>query len=229
MEKIYLVEDDTQLQNQLKDYLQRYDYEVYTVHDFKKVEDEFNVIQPDLVLLDINLPYYDGLYLCRVMRKKSNVPIIIISARTSEAEQIIGLEQGADDYITKPLNLHLLLTKIKVLLRRISQIIDNDITELCGLKLNNKNYKVSYNQKDIEFSKNEFNLLRTLIKNKDQIVTREELLEELWDENLFVEDNTLTVNVTRVKNKLKDLGIDEVIKTKRGVGYYLNSTVILGE
>lgn len=220
MYKIFLVEDDEKLNEHIKEYLQMYQYEVYTVKNFKNTEKEFEEINPDLVLLDINLPYCDGFYLCRVFRKKSNIPIIITSARTAEMEQIMGIELGADDYITKPFSLKMLVTKISAALRRTNELSkDFEGLSVNGLELKENNFRARYNGKEIEFSKNEFALLKKFVENKETILKREELLELIWDDSDFVNDNTLTVNVTRVKNKLREIGIEDVIKTKRGVGY----------
>lgn len=226
MYKIYLVEDDISLRDHIKEYLEKYDYEVFIVKDYKAIEDEFDEINPDLVLLDINLPYYDGFYFCRAIRKKSKAPIIFISARTEDIEQIMAMELGGDDYIAKPFNLQLLLTKINAFLRRVygeyGKTEEHQIA-VNGLSLDERNFKIYYKNELLELSKNEFKLLKELMKNKDQIVTREDLLSILWDEEAFVDYNTLTVNVTRVRNKLKELGIQDAIKTKRGVGYVFES------
>ncbi|WP_035289685.1 response regulator transcription factor [Clostridium sp. KNHs214] len=227
MYKIFLIEDDEKLQEHIKEYLERYDYQVETVEDYKKVEEQFYSINPDLVLLDINLPYYDGFYFCRILRRKNTIPIIIISARTAEAEQVMGIELGADDYITKPLSLQILLAKIKACFRRsCGEYVKNNNISINGLTLDESNYKIIYENKELEFSKNECKLIKKLIEDKDKVVTREKLLEILWDDTVFVDDNTLTVNVTRVKNKLRDVGIENAIKTKRGVGYFIDSKSI---
>ena len=230
MYKIFLIEDDEKLKEHIKEYLERYDYEVVTVDDYKEIDNQFDRVNPDLVLLDINLPYYDGFYFCRIFRKKSKIPIIIISARTAEAEQVMGIELGADDYIAKPLSLQLLMIKIKACLRRsLGEYAENkkDITGVNGLLLDERNFKLIYKEEELELSKNEFKLLKELIEKKDNIVKREELLEILWDDSIFVDDNTLTVNVTRVKNKLKDIGLEDVIKTKRGIGYIFDSSAVI--
>ena len=229
MYKIFLVEDDEKLKSHIKEYLERYDYEVVTVDDYKEIDNQFDVVNPDLVLLDINLPYYDGFYFCRIFRKKSKIPIIIISARTAEAEQIMGIELGADDYIAKPLSLELLLVKIRACFRRtLGEYAENknDIINVNGLLLDDSNFKMTYKERELELTKNELKLVKKLIENKDKIVRREELLEILWDDSVFVDDNTLTVNITRVKNKLKDIGIEDVIKTKRGIGYIFDSNAV---
>ena len=230
MYKIFLVEDDEKLKEHIKECLERYDYEVVTVDDYKEIDNQFDNINPDLVLLDINLPYYDGFYFCRIFRKKSKIPIIIISARTAEAEQVMGIELGADDYVTKPLSLQLLMVKIKACLRRtLGEYAEKkkNIIDVNGLLLDESNFKMIYKERELELSKNELKLLKKLIENKDKIVTREELLEILWDDSVFVDDNTLTVNVTRVKNKLKDIGIESVVKTKRGIGYIFDSDAVI--
>ncbi|GAA0740954.1 response regulator transcription factor [Clostridium oceanicum] len=227
MTKIFIIEDDDKLSEHIKEYIERYDYEVVTVEDYKQIENQFYKINPDLVLLDINLPYYDGFYFCRVFRRKSTVPIIIISARTLEAEQVMGIELGADDYITKPLSLQLLLVKIKACLRRsCGKYTKKTSINVNGLKLDESNYKIFYKNKEVELSKNECKLIKKLMTQKDKIVTRENLLKILWDDTIFVDDNTLNVNVTRVKNKLRNIGIKKVIKTKRGIGYYFDSSLI---
>jgi len=222
MYKIFLIEDDDKLNNHIKEYLEKYDYDVFTVDDFKNIENQFMSINPDIVLLDINLPYYDGFYFCRAIRKISKAPIIITSARNTDTEQVMGIELGADDYIVKPFSLQILLAKIKACLRRTyGEYIDEKSTRINinGLIIDENKFMVSFNDKETELSKNEFRLLKKLLENINIVVKREELLEVLWDDSAFVDDNTLTVNVTRVKNKLKEIGIENTVKTKRGVGY----------
>lgn len=229
MYKVFLVEDDEKLQKHIKEYIEKYGYEVFTVKDFKNIENEFQGLNPDIILLDINLPYYDGFYLCRFFRKKSKIPIIIISARTDEMEKVMGIELGADDYITKPFSLQFLLAKIKACVRRTYGeyiTISETSNDINGLILDENNFKMIFSDREIELTKNEFKLIKEFYENRDKIITRERLLEILWDENVFVDDNTLTVNVTRVKNKLKEIGIENAIKTKRGVGYVFDSNAI---
>lgn len=229
MYKIMIIEDDNKLRTLIKEYLIKYDYQIIDICDFKNIEEQFFMLQPDLVLLDINLPYYDGFYLCRVFRRKSKIPIIIVSARSSEMEQVMGIELGADDYITKPFSNEVLLVKVKSALRRAyGEYAINEASSLQvkSLSLDENSFKIIYKTQNIELSKNEFKLIKKLIENKDKIVKREDLLEELWDDSSFVDDNTLTVNVTRIKNKFADLGIPEIIRTKRGAGYYFDSTAL---
>ncbi|MBU3102343.1 MULTISPECIES: response regulator transcription factor [Clostridium] len=223
MNKILVIEDDIKLSSFIKEFIEKYAYNVVLINDFNNIETEFFETKPDLILLDINLPYSDGFQLCRAFRRESDVPIIFISARSSEFEQIRGLEMGADDYIVKPFSFELLLAKIQASFRRVC----GEYKSSNGLLLNKKNFEISINNNVLELSKKEFQLLNKLVLNEDVIVTREELLEELWDETFFVDDHTLTVNVTRLRNKLAMLGLLDVIKTKRGLGYIYQSKVLI--
>lgn len=222
MKKILLIEDDFTLNKLIKDYIEKYDYAVSIIEDFTSIEDEFLSVKPDLILLDVNLPYSDGFQLCKSFRRHSNVPIIFISARSSYSEQIRALELGGDDYIVKPFDIELLLAKIQVAFRRVYGEYSGDKNEVAasnGLVLSKHNLQVSFNGKSLELSKKEFQLINKLVINENSIIPREELLEELWDETFFVDDHTLTVNVARVKNKLSLLGLKDAIQTKRGYGY----------
>lgn len=226
MNKILIVEDDIKLSALMKEFIEKYGYDVCLIKDFKNIENEFGSAKPNLILLDINLPYSDGFQLCRALRRETDVPIIFISARSGEFEQIRGLEMGADDYIVKPFSFELLLAKIQAAFRRTYGEYNQEksvITASNGLTLNKNSFQISLNNCSEELSKKEFQLLNKLVQNENNIVTREELLEEIWDETFFVDDHTLTVNVTRVKNKLAALGLNDVIRTKRGAGYIYQS------
>lgn len=224
---IFLVEDDFKLCKMVKDYLKKYKFNVVTVENFEKVEEEFKALNPHLVLLDINLPYCDGFYLCRAFRQVSKAPIIITSARSGEMEQVMGIELGADDYVCKPFNLELLLAKVKGVIRRCyGDYAQKESIKVKGLELLEDNFKLSYMEKSVELTKNEMKLIKKLMENKDKIISIEELLEALWDEASFVDDNSLTVNVTRIKGKLMEIEIANLIKTKRGAGYILDSSAI---
>ncbi len=233
MAKIMIIEDDIQLRNQIKELLLRDQYEVYVVEDFHNVEEQFGRYEPDLVLLDINLPYYDGNYYCRMFRKKSKIPIIITSARNSDTDQILSMELGADEYIVKPFNIQVLLAKVNALVRRLygEYSLTESVQELSvfGITLDHNGFKISYKSRMEELSKNEYKLIKKFLQNPNKILSREVLLEELWDESSFVDDNTLTVNVTRVKNKLMNLGVEDVIKTKRGAGYLFDTSFLEGQ
>lgn len=225
--KILLIEDDIKLKKYIAEYLEAYNYQVTTIDDFDNVMEIVKYVQADLILLDINLPKFDGFYYLSIIRKTYKTPVIILSARSDEGEQIRGMELGADDYVTKPFVIGVLLAKINALLRRTNTYKENNEQELTSvdksvLSLLHGSMKLKYKDEIIELTKNEYRIFNILINNTGKIVTREEILEALWDDTVFVDDNTLTVNMTRVKKKLNDLGIENVIITKRGVGYVFN-------
>lgn len=222
--RILLIEDDIKLKKYISEYLEAYDYKVHTIEDFDAVMEDVEEVRPDLILLDINLPKFDGFYFLRLIRKKYNAPVIILSARSDEGEQIRGMELGADDYITKPFAIGILLAKVNALLRRANVYTEssNEDGERKLLTLFHESMKLNYKGDVVELTKNEYRILNILISNEGKVVSREEILEALWDDTTFVDDNTLTVNMTRVKKKLNDLGIQNAIVTKRGVGYVFN-------
>lgn len=232
MPKILVVEDDIKLRTLIKDSLERYGYSVAIVENFFDVQAIFDKEKPELILLDINLPYNDGFYYCRLFRRNSRVPIIMISARSGDLEQVMSMELGADDYVVKPFSLELLVAKVRSVFRRVygeySSVEQKDM-EVCGIALDERSFKVQYKGRVIELSKNEFKLMKKFLEKKDTVISREELLTELWDEFNFVDDNTLTVNVTRIKNRLSELGIESVIKTKRGSGYIFDTSNLKGD
>lgn len=222
--KIMLIEDDTALKDIIINLLNKYGYKGIGVEDFRNVEEEIKEINPKLILLDINLPYFDGFYFIRAIRRKSKIPIIVISARNTAGDQVLGIELGADDYILKPFEPEILLTKVKAILRRTyGELSEDNIRSLSieGLKLDEESFKASYKNKSVLLSRNEFKILKRLIEANGKVVKRELLFEDIWDDREFVDENTLTVNVTRVKSKLEELGLKNVIKTRRGLGYTL--------
>ncbi len=221
MSRIMIIEDNENLKKELIEFLSRYGYDSYGVEDYKNVVNIILNDKPDLVLLDINLPYYDGYFICREIRKNNNIPIIIVTSRDSDMDEIMSINLGADDFITKPYNTQVLLARIGSLLRRTAVGNVKDILEHKGLKLNINKGEVSYKDRSIDLSKNEFKILSCLIKNKETIVSREDLMDYLWNSDLFIDDNTLSVNVTRLRKKLDDLGFKNGIETKRGLGYIL--------
>lgn len=227
--KILLVEDEEKLHQLISAYLTRFGLDIVVPDDFSKTLELYEQTMPHLVILDINLPYYDGFYLCRAIRKKSNVPILILSARNSNLDQVLGIGLGADDYLTKPIDLEVLHAKIHAALRRTYGDYANNIDDwlvLNELRLNENTFRLHYQQKSTELTKNEMKLLKCLMKQHGRVVTREKLLSELWDDICFVDDNTLTVNIARVKSKCEELGLAELIRTKRGVGYYLDNSFL---
>ena len=234
MRKILIIEDDQTLRRQIKEILESYAYSVVEVTDFRRIEECFMNEAPDLVILDINLPYYDGNYYCRMFRKRSNIPIIIISARNGDMDQILSMELGADEYVIKPFHIQVLLAKVNALVRRlygeyaVSNSKENHWNEVQGLVLDDKSFKLSYQEHTVELSKTEYRLMKAFLTQPNTVLTREELLEALWDMTDFIDDNTLTVNVTRLRGKLKEITYPEVIKTKRGVGYLFDISEVEG-
>lgn len=228
---IYIVEDEQKIAESIANYLERYGYQAIIAKDFSQIFAEFLQLQPHLVILDIRLPYQDGYHLCRQIRQSSNVPILILSSRAGEMDQIFGIETGADDYITKPFQLDLLFVKIKALLRRAYgeyHIRDEsrEIIAVGPLQLDLGRMELTYQGETQSLSKNEAKLLYLLMKRKGKVVLREECLEALWEDMRFVEDNTLTVNVTRVRKKLAIWKLDPCVETIRGMGYRFDSKVL---
>ncbi|HBI93478.1 MAG TPA: DNA-binding response regulator [Terrisporobacter glycolicus] len=225
---IYIVEDDISISTLLKDYMNKYGFEAVIVENFNNIMEEFNELTPSVVLLDVNLPKFDGFYWCTKIRQKSNVPIIFISARDSGMDQIRALESGADDYITKPFYYDVVIAKIKSYIRRAygeySPKLDERIVELDGLKFYPERLELKYKSKDLVLTKKEGILLECLMKKYPKVVSRDYLLEKIWDDIEFVEENTLNVNVSRIRKRLYDLGIEDGVQTVRGVGYKLNKT-----
>jgi len=223
--RIMLVEDDEKIAAILAGELERYGYNVVKAKDFSRVKEEFLAVRPHLVLLDINLPRFDGYYWCRQIRSVSKVPILFLSARSGDLDQVRALENGGDDYITKPFNLELALAKVKSALRRAygeyALAAERSVLQAGDLLLNRTENRVSRGSASAELTPKEFRLLWTLAERPGEIISREELLEALWDDVDFVDDNTLTVNVARVRRRLAELGLPDAIETKRGQGYRL--------
>lgn len=226
MYRIMIVEDDDKILGMIKERLIKYNYQVLTIDGYDSILEVFLDGEVDLVLLDINLPRYDGFYWCKEIRKISKVPIIFVSARFSDMDQVMAIEKGGDDYIVKPFSFDLLLAKIKSLLRRTYgeyRGVDNmDVYKIMSMTMYRNQSSIEYCGRKIELSPTEFKLLDILIKNINIIVSREEILEELWDDVDFVDDNTLSVNMARLRRQLERLGIESAIETKRGKGYLMN-------
>ncbi|MFT5872973.1 MAG: DNA-binding response OmpR family regulator [Clostridium sp.] len=228
MDKICIIEDDFKLCELIKAYLEDKGFSVHIVEDFINIAEEINRVNPKLILLDINLPYVDGYFVCRDVRSKSSIPIIIISARSGEKDQILAIDLGADDYVTKPFKLELLHSKIKAVLRRTYgeyAFTNKDIEEKI-LYLDEKKFTINFKDKASEISKNEFKLINKFLLNPGKVIKREALFQELWDEDTFIDENTLTFNITRIKNIFKELGVKDIIRTKRGVGYIFDDSVL---
>lgn len=222
MPKILIVEDDEKLRDELEIFLNKNGYEAEALKTFENTIQDILKINPDLVLLDINLPYTDGEFVCKEIRKQSNMPIIIVTSRDNELDELISINYGADHYITKPFNIQILLAKIGSLIRRTNIAgMGQEKIDAKDFVLNTSNYTIEKDGKVIELTKNEYKILKYLVQNRDKIVSREDIMECLWDTESFIDDNTLTVNITRLRNKLEELDLKELLETKRGQGYIL--------
>lgn len=222
MKKILIVEDDEKLRQELEIFLNNNGYHGESLKVFDNTIEDILSVNPDLLLLDINLPNADGEYICKEIRKESNMPIIIITSRDNEIDELLSINNGADHYITKPFNIHILLAKINSLLRRTNMQGENmDIIDAGEFTLNMNKSTIETNSKIIELTKNEFRIIKYLVQNRDKIVSREDIMICLWDSDDFIGDSTLTVNITRVRNKLEELGLSHLLETKRGQGYIL--------
>ncbi|GAA3410265.1 response regulator transcription factor [Paenibacillus hodogayensis] len=227
MYTIMIVEDDDKIAAILGSYLDKYGYASVRASDYRNVKQTFAELEPHLVLIDINLPQYDGFYWCRQIRTISNVPILFLSARVGEMDQVMAIENGGDDYITKPFHLEVVMAKVKGALRRAYgeyasvSVTASDRIEVEGLTLDRAKGTLEWDGRRAELSRNETKLAEELMKRPGEIATREQLLEALWDDVTFVDDNTLNVNVTRVRRKLEEIGIDKAVDTVRGQGYRL--------
>lgn len=221
MDKILIAEDDEKLRNELEIFLNNNGYETISLKTFDDTLNDILKINPRLLLLDINLPGADGEYICKELRKKSNMPIIIITSRDNEIDELLSINNGADHYVTKPFNIHILLAKINSLLRRSSMISDKVVIDVGDFVLNVDKSTIEKDGNVLELTKNEFRILKFLVQNMDKIVTREEIMICLWDSDSFIGDSTLTVNMTRLRNKLDEMGLENLIETKRGQGYIL--------
>lgn len=222
MEKIIIIEDDEIIREELKNFLSKYGYEIVAPTSFDNVVQFILNENANLVLLDINLPIFDGYYICREVRKKSDIPIIIVTSRDSDMDELMSMNLGADDFVTKPYNTQILLARIAALLKRSgSNTATSNILTYKDFQLNLSNATIIYNEKEVELTKNEVKILSYLINHKGEIVSRELLMEYLWSTEYFVDDSTLTVNITRLRKKLEEIGIENVIETRRGLGYIM--------
>ena len=219
--KIIIVEDNEKIRTELGILLERYGYETAVITNFENAVQEILDCQGQLVLLDINLPIYDGYYICREIRSHSDIPIIIVTSRDSEMDELMSMNLGADDFITKPYNKEILLAHIQSILKRVYQTGVNDCLEYNNLILDTSQWCISYEGRTETLTKNECKILRILFEKKGEMVTREKIMDELWQGEDFIDDNTLTVNVNRIRKKLQSLGVEDAIETKRGVGYRL--------
>lgn len=220
MQKILIVEDDEKLSKELDKFLSQNGYEITRITSFNNVIEDILNSKCNMVLLDINLPNCNGEYICKEVRKISEVPIVMITSVDNELDQLLSLNYGADDYITKPFNLQILLAKIATILKRTNNK-DQTKIDCKDFVLNLFKSTIEKDGKNIELTKNEFKIIYYLIQNRGKIVPREELMSYLWDSEMFVDDNTLTVNITRIRNKLEEINLKDILETRRGQGYIL--------
>lgn len=222
MFKILIVDDSQIIASSLKKDFEKWGYEVILVEDFERVFDLFKQENPSLVVMDIGLPYFDGYHWTRKIRDISNVPIIFLSSKEDTMNKIMAMEMGADDFVSKPFEPELLTAKVKALLRRTYDYKQgSDKLEKDGLILDLKSMQAGFAGKSIDLSKNEFKILETLMVNAGKVISRDKLMTALWSTDIFIDDNTLTVNISRLRKSLEGLGVKAFIKTKVGKGYYV--------
>ncbi|ASW44174.1 response regulator transcription factor [Clostridium isatidis] len=220
MYRIFIIEDDLVIAKSIKKHIKSWGYEVECVTDFKNVISDFISYDPQLVLLDISLPFFNGFHWCSEIRKLSKVPIIFISSASDNMNIVMAMNMGGDDFITKPFDLNVLTAKVMALLRRTYDFAgQTSLLEHRGVILNISDSTLIYNNEKIQLTKNENKILHVLIENKGKSVTREDIMIKLWETDSYVDDNTLTVNVTRLRKKLQDIGLNNFIITKKGIGY----------
>lgn len=220
MNKILIIEDDTTIALVLAKELEKWGYDVAQTEVFTAVLDDFRRWKPQLILLDLSLPYRNGFHWCAEIRKESNVPIIFISSAADKINMVTALYQGADDFIAKPFELAVLTAKVQALLRRSYEFTESAPLFICkGAVLDTGAMYLTCNEKKIDLSRNEFRILQTLMENQDKVVPRHEIMRKLWDDERFIDDNTLTVNINRLRKKLEQAGLPDFIVTKKGEGY----------
>ena len=222
MYRLLIVEDDFGIARAIKEQTKMWDLDARTVEDFRKVLDDFAAYQPHIVLLDIALPFFNGYHWCGEIRKISKVPIIFISSASDNMNIIMAMNMGADDFIAKPFDMDVLVAKIQALLRRAYDFApDVPVLEHRGAFLNTGDNTLTFNDNDIPLTKNEYRILLCLMENKGRVVSREKLMERLWKTEVFIDENTLTVNVNRLRKKLDAAGLTNFIATKVGSGYII--------
>ena len=221
MQKVMIIEDDPAIREELVLLLANKNYQAAAVTDFAGVPAQVSKFGPDLILLDLNLPGQDGFSLCAALRKSVRAPIVFVTSRDSAVDELRALSLGGDDYVTKPYNIPVLLARIRAVLRRSGGAAEPDMLEANGLILHLTQGTASANGESVELTRNELKILACLMSRPSEIVPRADLIDALWDSRIYIDDNTLSVNVTRLRSKLAELGLPEFIKTRRGMGYQL--------
>ena len=223
MYKILIVEDDETIAGGLKNHLEKWNYQAECMTDFKDVMGKFVEFEPQLVLLDIVLPFFNGFHWCQEIRKISKVPIIFLSSANDNMNIVMAMNMGGDEFIEKPFDLNVLTAKVQALLRRAYSFQGNvNVLEHEGMLLNLNDASLSYKGEKMSLTKNEFRILQMLMENAGKIIARDDIIARLWESDAFIDDNTLTVNVARLRKKLENVGMEGRIKTKKGIGYYLD-------
>ena len=217
--KIFVVEDETEICKELSVLLQKYGYAYESSTDFAHITDHILKAEADLVLLDINLPYQDGYTICREIRKQSDIPIIVLTSRNTDFDELMSLNIGADDFISKPYNAQVLIARIQKILKRTYEAQVNSVLIHKGLTINLLKATASYGDKVVDLTKNELGILRLLVVNKGNVIPRDAIIDELWQSDEFIDENTLNVNIVRLRKKLSEIGAPDYLETKRGLGY----------
>ncbi|MDR2354690.1 MAG: response regulator transcription factor [Clostridiales Family XIII bacterium] len=221
MQSVLLVEDDKILRRELGTLLEKHGYSVITTDDFAHIVEFALSRNPHLILLDLNLPFHDGHYLCRELRRQSKIPIIIVTSSDSEMDELMSLNLGADQFVTKPYNTRILLAKISALMSRAYDMGASGPLRFGELALDPGRGTLFYRGNSAELTRNELRILRLLMENQGRIASRDDIMNALWQSDAFVDDNTLTVNINRLRRKLDALGAKDLLKTRRGQGYSL--------
>ncbi|WP_033829396.1 response regulator transcription factor [Bacillus andreraoultii] len=223
MYKILIVEDDFVIAKSLQSHLRSWGYEVEVVTDFQQVMQTYIAFDPQLILLDISLPFMNGFTLCSEIRKVSKVPIMFISSASDNMNIVMAINMGGDDFIAKPFDINILTSKVQALLRRAYDFTgQSNLIEHNGAILNTSDGTLTYQGKKIDLTKNDLKILHILLENKGRTVTRDAIMTRLWETDSFIDDNTLTVNMTRLRKKLEAIGLQNFIKTKKGIGYLVD-------
>lgn len=223
MFSIMIVEDDKMIATSLKAELEKWQYEVHIATNFNDITADFLAVRPQMVLLDVTLPAFNGYHWCQEIRKISEVPIIFITSKTEDMDMIMAIQMGADDYIQKPFQLSIVVAKIQALLRRTYDFTEqDDFLTIDQVILKPNELTVSYQNETMSLTKNEAKIMAVLFNGKGQFISRESIMKELWDDESFIDGNTLAVNVTRIRKKLREMGLEDFILTKKGVGYAIN-------
>lgn len=222
MYKILIVEDDMTIAKTLANHLEKWSYTVQYVTDFEDVMKAFTTFDPQLVLMDIMLPFYNGYHWCTEIRKISKVPVIFLSSMSDNMNIVMAINMGGDEFIEKPFDLNVITAKIQALLRRTYAFQGTvNVMEHKGVMLNLNDATMTYKEQKLSLTKNDYKILQILLENAGRIVAREEIMTRLWESDEFIDDNTLTVNVTRLRKKLEEIGLEDYILTKKGIGYYI--------